>query len=69
MSPIVIKDERFEMNALETLLYKQLHVLAISALVSVLVFIDAFSTSPTLTYKRYEGICRENKLKLIQYSN
>lgn len=69
MSDIVIKDEPFEMNALQTLLYKQLHVLAAPALISVLVFIDAFSTSPALTYKRYEGIFQENKLKLIHYSN
>lgn len=64
---VVIKDEPFEMNAPQTLLYKQLHVLAISAL--VFVFIDVFSISPTPSYKRYEGICWENKLKLIQYSN
>lgn len=69
MSDIVIKDEPFEMNALQTLLYKQLHVLPAPALISVLVFIDAFSTSPTQMYKRYEGIFQENKLKLIRYSN
>lgn len=69
LSHIVIKDEPFEMNALQTLLYKLLHVLAISALVSVFVFVDAFSTSLPLTYNMYEGICWENILKLIHYGN
>lgn len=53
ITSVCVSHGPFEMNAQQTLLHKQLHALSIS----VLVFIDALSTSPAPTYTQCEGIC------------